>query len=206
MDIRSYTKYIKDLDINIDDCEFLGEGHNGIVYRLPEDKVIKICFTEVRCLKEYSILRRVNNSEYFPRVYGMSRNYMIRDYVNGVNLKDYIRDHGMSKDLAIRIMDLIEEFKKLKFLKEDVRCKDIFVQPNGSLMVIDPKRFYTKKRDFPRHLSKGLYKLGVLETFLSFVKEERPSLYAQWHKSIDAYITQKKKEYLAQSNHQKHFG
>ena len=190
-----YERYIENFDVNLLDCKLLGKGHNGIVYLLPDGKVIKICFDIKSCIKEYFILSKINNNKYFPRVYGMSGNYMIRDYVDGVILKDYIKYHGLNRELAIKILDLLEEFKKLKFLKEDLRCKDILIQPDGSLMVIDPKKFYSKKRDFPRHLSKGLYKLGVLNYFMSITKEKRPKLYNQWHKKMDAYINELDKDH-----------
>lgn len=190
-----YERYIKNFDVNLLDCKLLGKGNNGVVYLLPDGKVIKICFEVKSCLKEYFILNKINNNKYFPRVYGMLGNYMIRDYVDGVILRDYIKHKGLNRDLAIKIIDLLEEFKKLRFLKEDIRCKDILIQPNGSLMVIDPKKFYSKRRDFPSHLSKGLYKLGVLDYFISVVKEERPKLYNQWHKKIYAYITELEKEF-----------
>lgn len=191
MDRKIYDQYIKHFDINLLDCKFLGKGHNGVVYMLPDGKVIKICFDPISCKKEYLILKRVNNNKHFPRVYCMLGNYMIRDYVDGVTLPRYIKSYGLDRDLAIKIINLFEEFKKLKFLKEDIRCKDIMVQPDGSLMVIDPKKFYSKKRDFPRHLSKGLSKLGVLNFFISVVKEEKPVLYKQWHKNLNEYISER---------------
>lgn len=191
MDRKIYDQYIKHFDINLLDCKFLGKGHNGVVYMLPDGKVIKICFDPISCKKEYLILKRVNNNKHFPRVYCMLGNYMIRDYVDGVTLPRYIKSYGLDRDLAIKIINLFEEFKKLKFLKEDIRCKDIMVQPDGSLMVIDPKKFYSKKRDFPRHLSKGLSKLGVLNFFISVVKEEKPGLYKQWHKNLNEYISER---------------
>lgn len=184
-----YERYIENFDVNLLDCKVLGKGHNGIVYLLPDGKVIKVCFDIKSCMKEYFILNKIGNNKYFPRVYGMSGNYMIRDYVDGVILKDYIKHHGLNKDLAIKILDLLEEFKNLQFLKEDLRCKDILIQSDGSLMVIDPKKFYSKKRDFPRHLSKGLYKLGVLDYFMSVAKVERPKLYNQWYEKINEYIS-----------------
>lgn len=190
MDRKIYKRYIENFDVNLLDCKLLGQGHNGVVYLLPDDKVIKICFDAKSCEKEYSILNKVNNNKYFPRVYGMSGNYMIRDYVDGIILKDYIKHYGLNRELSLKIMNLLEEFKKLKFLKEDIRCKDILIQPNGSLMIIDPKKFYSKKRDFPRHLTKGLYKLGVLDFFMSIVKEEKPKLYKQWNLKINQYISE----------------
>lgn len=193
-----YEHYIKNFDINLLDCELIGKGHNGFVYMLPEGKVIKICFEAESCEKEYFILNKVKNNRYFPKVYGMCGNYMIRDYVEGIILKDYIKQYGLDRELSIKIIELLEEFKKLRFLKQDLRCKDIIIQSDGSLMVIDPKKFYTKKRDFPRHLSKGLYKLGVLNFFMSIVQAERPSLFKKWNIKVMEYISQLEKEYPQQ--------
>lgn len=186
-----YEKYIRNFDINLLDCKFLGKGHNGIVYLLPEGKVIKICYDTESCKKEYNILRIINKNKYFPRVYGMNGNYMIRDYIDGIPLKDYIKKNGLSREMSVKIIKLLDEFRKLNFSKEDLRCKDIIVKPDNELMVIDPKKFYTKTRNFPRHLSKGLYRLGVLDTFMDTVKSERPRLYDNWNKNIFDYLHQR---------------
>lgn len=189
-----YKRYIEDFKANLLDCKFLGKGNNGIVYMLPEGKAIKVCFEEEKCRKEYFILKRIHNNKYFPRVYGMCGNYMIRDYVEGVPLNRYIRKHGLDRELAVNILKLLREFRKLKFAKEDVRCKDIMVQAEGTLMVIDPKKCYSKERDFPRHLCKGLYKLGVLDQFMKVVKETDSKSYKRWSGKINSYIQQLERE------------
>lgn len=84
---------------------------------------------------------------------------------------------------------MLKEFKKLKFKKIDIRCRDIFLQPDGSLKVIDSKGFYSNERDFPQHLSKGLYNLGVLDSFLAILNEEDPKLYKKWSPKINSYIS-----------------
>jgi len=195
MSNKLYGRYIRDFDVNLLDCKLLGEGHNGIIYLLPEGKVIKICKSIKSCRKEYDILRKIRKNKYFPKVYGMAGNYMIRDYVDGIPLNQYIRQHGLDRELALRIIELLEEFKRLKFKKLDIRCKDIMVRPDRRLMAIDPKKFYTKDRSFPRHLSKGLYKLGVLNVFMAIARQERPKLYKKWENDIKEYIWEKKKEY-----------
>ena len=191
-----YKKYIENFDINLLDCKFLGKGRNGVVFMLSEGIVIKICFDVKSCKDEFYILNKIGKNKFFPRVYGMRGNYMIRDYVDGMPLKDYIKKYGLDKNLSIKIIDLIEEFQKLKFSKLDIRSKDIMINPEGSLMVIDPKKCYSKKRDFPRHLSKGLYRLGVLDFFMFVVKEERPKLYNKWNKKVQEYIEEKQNEFV----------
>lgn len=194
MSSKIYEQYIENFDLNLLNCTFIGKGHNGYVYLLPNDKIIKICITEKSCRNEYFILNKINKNKYFPRTYGMCGNYMIRDYVKGTVLTDYIKHKGMDRNLAIKIIDLLQEFKKLNFSKEDIRCKDIMIQPDGTLMVIDPKKFYSKDRNFPKHLSKGLYNLRVLDYFMSVLKQERPNLYNSWHLNIADYIKERQKE------------
>jgi RIO-like serine/threonine protein kinase len=195
MEKEIYKKYIQSFDVNLLDCKLLGKGHNGIVFMLPEGFIIKICFDAKSCQDEYTILNKIGENKFFPRVYGMMGNYMIRDYVAGIPLKEYIKKYGLNRNLSIKMIDLIEEFKRLGFSKLDVRSKDIMVGPEGNLMVIDPKKCYSKKRNFPRHLSKGLDKLGVLDYFMLVVEEERPSLYKKWNRKIQDYIKERREEY-----------
>jgi hypothetical protein len=167
---------------------FLGRGNNGIVYLLPNHHVIKIFFNTKDFEDEYSILERVNGNKYFPRIYEIGANYIIRECVDGEILSNHLMEHGMNKKLGHNIIKMLKEFRKLKFTRIDIRCRDIFVQSDGSLKAIDSKGFYSEERDFPQHLSKGLYKLGVLDSFLDLVNEEDPKLYKEWSSKIRSYI------------------
>jgi predicted Ser/Thr protein kinase len=189
MDKKKKYNYDESSDINLFNCKLLGKGHNGAVYLLPDNKVIKVCFVMKDFLCEASILKKVNGNKYFPRLYEIGGNYMIRDYVDGTQLKSYIKKNGLSKELILDIIEMLKEFEKLKFTKIDVRCKDIFINSHNKPMIIDPQKFYTKERNFPRHLSKGLYKLGVLDIFLEVLKVEEHSLYKKWAHKIISYVS-----------------
>lgn len=177
-------KNISNLDINegpdLMFCKYIGEGHNGKIYRMTDGRIIKIYKDFKAGRKEYSILMSLNGNPHFPKVYECGFNYMIRDYVDGQCLKDYIRKNGIDKVLAMSIINLMEEFKTLNFSKVDIRCKDIFVQNNGNLMVIDPKSTYTRERHYPHKLMKGLSNVNALDTFIQVLKKERPDLYKRW--------------------------
>jgi serine/threonine protein kinase len=178
-------------NIDLFQCKLLGKGHNGIVFLLPNNRVIKICYIMKDFRGEAHILKKVNGNKYFPRLYEVGGNYMIRDYVDGIPLKKYIKVNGLSEKLAIDIIEMLIEFEKLQFTKIDIRCKDVYVQPDGTLKIIDPQNFYSKSRDFPRHLSKGLYKLGVLKFFLEVLKEKYPRHFNKWYQRIKNYIAEK---------------
>lgn len=190
---RRYSQKIlseEPFEINLLDCKYVGKGNNGVIYLLPDNKVIKICFDVKGFYREIIVLKKVNGNKYFPQIYDMGGNYMIRDYVDGECLKNYIDKKSLSRELALKIATMLEEFEKLNFKKIDIRCKDIYVQPDNTLKIIDPKKCFSKERNFPSHLSKGLYKLGVLDFFLEILREEKPELYSKWGEPIKNYITE----------------
>jgi hypothetical protein len=168
--------------------EFLGAGHNGIVYSLPNKRVIKIFKSRKVCEQEYSILIRTKKSKFFPNVYEHGPYYIVRDYASGDRLDKYIKNHGINKQLSHNIVKLIEEFKRLNFKKLDIRCKDLYLKDDFSITVIDPKNNFSKKVIYPRHLMKGLYNLGVLDEFLSAVHAEYPETYELWNFSFKQYL------------------
>ncbi|KGO14833.1 protein kinase [Clostridium botulinum] len=168
--------------------EFLGSGHNGIVYLLPDKKVIKIFKEKKVCKREREILQKTNNSKYFPKVYDYGDYFILREYIRGERLDHYIKQNGINKRLTHNIIKLIKEFERLKFKKLDIRCKDIYVNKKCKLRIIDPKNNYSKTVVYPRHLMKGLNKLKVLDNFLIQVEKEEPKYYDLWSTRMKDYL------------------
>lgn len=168
--------------------EFLGSGHNGIVYLLPDKKAIKIFKEKKVCKKEREILQKTNNSKYFPKVYDYGDYFILREYIRGERLDHYIKQNGINKRLTYNIIKLIKEFERLKFKKLDIRCKDIYVDKKCKLRIIDPKNNYSKTVIYPRHLMKGLNKLKVLDEFLLQVKKEDQKYYDLWSIRMKDYL------------------
>jgi predicted Ser/Thr protein kinase len=167
--------YSADFDENTEkmfrEAVYLGQGHNGIVYKLPDKKAIKIFLKKKVCNDEGSILTRTNGSKYFPHLYKKGKLYVIRDLVEGNRLDKYIKHNGLSYELIENIFELLLEFERLKFKRLDIRCKDVYVLDSGRLMIIDPKKAYVRNVDYPRHLMKGLNKIGELENFFNGIKK-----------------------------------
>ena len=182
----------KDIESLFKDAKLLGEGHNGIVYEVPGNRAIKIFTDKNVCKSEADILYKVKKSKYFPRIYKNGDYYILRDMVNGKRLDDYIKENGLSQQLIYNLYRLINEFKSLKFTKLDARCRDIYVDKNERLKVIDPKQCYRRKVDYPRHLMKGLDGIDVLEEFLRgiYIIDKRRG--SEWEQKINQYYA---KEY-----------
>lgn len=188
---RTYS-YSADFDTETEElfkeAFFLGEGHNGIVYELPNNKAIKI-FQEAKCCKEEGeILKKVSRSKYFPKVYNLGKFYIVRDKINGKRLDHFIKKRGFNYEVSEGLYNLIIEFKKLKFTKIDARCRDIYITDDISVMVIDPKQCYKKKVNYPRHLMKGLEKAGVLESFLEDIRLIDKKTAIEWEKKYNQYL------------------
>ena len=169
------------------DAKLLGEGHNGIVYELPEEKAIKI-FQDSKCCREESDILKKVKSEYFPKVHNTGEYYIVRDMVYGYRLDHYIKKKGFNYELSEGLYKMLLEFKRLKFTKIDARCRDIYVGKDNEVMVIDPKQCYRKKVNYPRHLMKGLYKLGVLESFIEDLRIIDKKVANEWEKKFNNYI------------------
>ncbi|WP_418223432.1 protein kinase [Clostridium isatidis] len=170
------------------DAKFLGEGHNGIVYELPENKAVKIFQERKHCKEEGEILKKVGSSSYFPKLYKMGDYYIVRDKVEGMRLDYYIKKHGISYEISLNLYELFKEFKRLKFTKLDARCRDLYITHDNKIMVIDPKQCFSKKVTYPRHLMKGLHKLEVLESFLEDIRILDIRMAREWEKKINNYL------------------
>ena len=178
----------KELESLFKDAKLLGEGHNGIVYEVPGNKAIKIFTDKNICKSEADILYKVKKSKYFPRIYKNGEYYILREMVNGKRLDHYIQENGLSQQLIYNLYRLINEFKALKFTKLDARCRDIYVNENERVKVIDQKQCYKRKVDYPRHLMKGLEGIDCLEIFLSGIYSIDKKTAQEWNKKIDQYF------------------
>lgn len=187
---RTYA-YSADFDKEVEnlfrEAEFLGEGHNGIVYEVPGNKALKIFLDKKICKEEASILEKVRKSKYFPKIYKYGDYFVLREKVGGMRLDHYIEQYGLSEGLTYNLYKLIEEFKELRFTKLDARCRDIYVEENERVMVIDPKQCYKRKVSYPRHLMKGLNAINVLNQFLLYVESFDEKTATEWGKKIEQY-------------------
>jgi len=174
------------------DAKFLGQGNNGVVYSLPENKVIKFFVEESVCRDEARILVESKGSKYFPRLYKRGRFYIVREIVQGIQLDKYIKEQGLNKELTANIYKLTKEFKRLGFSKIDTRCKDVMVSENNKVMIIDPKKAFKRNVNFPRHLMKGLLKLKVLDEFFVYMMEINKNKGQEWKNKFEKYWAKEK--------------
>lgn len=166
--------------LDVKECEFLGKGKEGAVYLTPEGYALKVFYNKRKALDEAKLLEQVRDSRFFPKVLFIVNNVILRDYVHGDNLYDYIKKNNLSYNLSTEIIDLIEDFKRLKFTRLDIRNAHIFVDKNEKIQVIDPRKVFVKNIPFPKEIIKVLVKLNVFDDFLKHLLNYRPDLLSYW--------------------------
>lgn len=170
----------RDVPVDLKKCKYLGKGHSGEVYLMPDKKVIKIFKSEDSCKAEFDILKSVKKSQHFPKAYELGKYYMIREYVGGTNVYEYIKAHGLKKSFVLNVANLIDELKSLGFTKLELRFPHLFVQEDGALMLIDPRKSYVEDIPYPKSFLRKLNKMGLLDKFFKILHKERPDI--DWQK------------------------
>lgn len=179
--------------LDIKECEFLGKGHEGSVYLTPEGYALKIFFKKKKAKEEVSILELVKTSKFFPKVIFIAGNMILREYVDGVTLFEHLKKNGISYKLSCEIIDLIEDFKKMKFKRLNIRNAHIFVDKNENIKVIDPRKIFTKNTPYPKDIIKILVHLNIFDDFLKNFAQYRPDLLQYYVDAYNYYVYMSKK-------------
>ncbi len=72
----------------------------------------------------------------------------------------------MLKIVVLFLTELLEYLKRLNFKRINIRNAHIFIDKNEKVMVIDPRKAYTKITPYPKDIIKILLKLNLFDTFL----------------------------------------
>lgn len=181
MSQKSNSKKKNDFKLELNKCTLLGKNRRGFIYKLDDGKVMKIYYKVKKCEKKGLILKKLDKHKMFPKVYSVDGNCLIREYIEGVNLKKYIKKYGFNEELAKKLIDMFMEFKALKFTRIDIKIKKIYVMDDGNFKVMPFSNSYKKKIDIPEKFMKSLTKLGVINIFMKVLKEYKPKLYKKWN-------------------------
>jgi RIO-like serine/threonine protein kinase len=166
--------------IDISKLQVLGEGRQGRVYLLPENKVIKVYKNRNSCINQLLLLQHAENSRYFPKVYFYDDNSIIMELINGIPLNKYLKSYKLNKKIALGLVELINEFKQLGFVRLDIRISHIFIQEDESIRIIDPRGCFKIYQPYPYLMLRGLREYGMLGDFFEFIKNEYPEIYIEW--------------------------
>lgn len=133
------------------------------------------------CDREYYALSLGQQTTLFPKLYGKGPLYIAMEIIRGVDLREYLQSQPLTKALSAKLIEMLVTFKKIGYERIDHHKRQIYLQPDGSLKVIDVARTIWRDRVYP-YPRKLLTSLGEKNKaiFLSHVEEMAPELYAEW--------------------------
>jgi len=167
-------------NIDIDKLSLIGKGVHGSVYKMDKNRCIKICGKSVDMQMEYHVLKHTKGYRQFPKVYECKNNYMIREFIDGQDIKSYIEENGFDNKLAKELTKLIKVFIKLKFTRIDIRMREVFVTKDHKIRIVDTTRYLDKVKLYPKKMLRALNELGYLKQYMKFLKENYPKFYKAW--------------------------
>lgn len=167
--------------INSSPLTMIGKGRQGAVFHITEDRCVKVFGDTEDCEREYYALSLGQKTSLLPRVYEKGANYIVLEYVTGVDLREYLQSQPLTPALSLKLIELLVTFKKIGFERIDHHKRQIYVQSDGNLKVIDVGRAVWRDRVYP-YPRKLLNSLGDdhRAVFLSHVETMAPELYKEW--------------------------
>ncbi|WP_226086284.1 hypothetical protein [Mesobacillus sp. S13] len=158
----------------------IGKGHQGAVYRISEDKCVKIYGKPDHCKQEKEVLLSNQDLPFIPKVYETGQNYIVMEYLRGANLNQYLKKQdSLSEEITKRLLDILTAMKNSGFKQIDAPLRHIFLTNQG-FKFVDHVYSYTRVQDRPLELFQNLHERGYLEAFLEQVKALDPKTHAKW--------------------------
>ncbi|MEH7417607.1 hypothetical protein V7266_20270, partial [Neobacillus drentensis] len=192
MDTNQLEKWIKKIKVrNLENADvevenksplvMLGKGRQGAVFQITDDICVKVFGNEEDCDREHYALSLGQQTGLFPQIHAKGRLYVAMDIIRGVDLREYLLSQPLTPELSSKLIEMLITFKEIGFQRIDHHKRQIFIQPDGNLKVIDVARTVWRDRVYP-YPRKLLTSLGEenKDIFLVHVQEMAPELYAEW--------------------------
>ncbi|MGE7766819.1 hypothetical protein [Peribacillus sp. NPDC096540] len=186
------TKGEKSLEIhNPTTYSLIGMGAQGAVFKLAEDKCVKIYSDPVQAKMEEEALKAGQHLPFMPVVFETGSNYIVMEYFNAPTLKEYlIKCTYIPDSIVKKLLYILKELKQVKFTMIDAPLRHIFVVGNEELKVIDHVNSFKRLHPVPLKLLRDLKIILLKDSFLAQVKKLEPETFNEWknyfnHNSLD---------------------
>jgi predicted Ser/Thr protein kinase len=167
--------------VNNSPLVMMGKGRQGAVFQVTEDICVKVFGNEEDCEREYYALSLGQHTNLFPKLYAKGPRHIAMEIIKGVDLREYLQSQPLTEEISLKLIEMLSIFKEIGFERIDHHKRQIYLQPEGNLKVIDVARTVWRDRVYP-YPRKLLTSLGEKnkELFLSHVQAFDPQLYEEW--------------------------
>lgn len=181
------TKGKKSLEIhNPTTYPLIGMGTQGAVFKLAEDKCVKIYTDPVQAKVEGKILKAGQHLPFIPVLYDIGSNYIVMEYFNAPTLKEYLKDcMYMPSSIVEKLLNIFKKLKQTKHTMIDASLHNIFVVDNEEFKVVGHENSFKKKYHVPLKLLRDLKTILLKDSFLAQVKKLEPDTFNEWNKYLN---------------------
>ena len=192
-----------DVDVeNLSPLKMIGKGRQGAVFKINSEICVKVFGNEEDCEREYYALSLGQHTDLFPKVHDKGPLHIAMDFISGVDVREYLQSQPLTEELSLKLIQMLITFKEIGYERIDHHKRQIYIQPNGRIKVIDVARTVWRDRVYP-YPRKLINSLGeqYKRTFLSHVQKLSPELYAEWlhYIEMEEFSRQMTKTLLTQS-------
>ncbi|MFJ5759029.1 hypothetical protein ACIQAA_07780 [Neobacillus sp. NPDC093182] len=164
----------------------IGMGAQGAVFKLSEERCVKIYSNTLQAQMELEALKAGQHLAFFPRLYGYGENYIVMEYFNAPTLKEYLRNCTyIPESITRKLLYILGEMRKAQFTMVDAPLRHIFVLENEELKVIDHVNAFKRIHPVPLKLLRDLNMMLLKESFLTQVRKLEPDTYQTWQRYFD---------------------
>jgi predicted Ser/Thr protein kinase len=187
------TKGIKSLVIdNPTSFPLIGKGSQGAVFKLSDEKCVKIYTDTLQAKMEAEALHAGQHLPFLPKLFETGPNYTVMEYFDAPTLKEYLRNCTyIPESITRKLLSMLRDMEKAKFTMIDAPLRHIFVLENEELKVVDHVNAFKRIHPVPLKLLRDLNIILLKESFLSRVKQLEPDTYDRW----DRYFTENRFDY-----------
>lgn len=155
----------------------IGFGMHGKVYKIDENKCIKIFKKSEVCRKEVETLAMAQGNSFFPKLYDFGERFIVREFVKGIELDKYLKDHPLTIDISQNLINIYKALIEVGYTRHDTALLHIFIDQEKCLKVIDTAKAMTYTTKYPKLILSDLKTLGYKDLFLEHVKKLDYELY-----------------------------
>jgi predicted Ser/Thr protein kinase len=170
-------KIKKEHGYDLSKLEYIGEGTQGRVYKISNERCIKIFKKQSTCKNEVETLAMAQGNNFFPKLYDFGEKFIVREFIEGIELDKHLKNNPLTSELSKRLLDIYIALGEVGYKRQDTALLHIFINSKGILRVIDTAKAMSKSYKYPKIIMSDLKTLGLKDTFLSHVKELEPELY-----------------------------
>lgn len=173
--------------IKLDECKYIGGNDNSSTYLMKDNKVVRIYQDPSKCKRDYDLMTSQPLVSVLPQIYDFFGHYLVRDYIKGTCLKNYIIKNGLNYIITIKLIKFLEKIYDFNLKNLNIELNNIFITSNKEFILVDTEYTASTECTFDK-LFNDFNKLNVLLGFLSITKIYNINLYNKWMKNKKSIV------------------